>query len=152
MDRIDSAILSHLEVDGRLTNAELAERVRLSPSACLRRVRALEAAGVIAGYHAVIDPAALDRGFQVLVYTTLMLRNRETIAAFEAAVVELDEVVECHRMFGDPDYVIRVAVADVAAYECFLIDTFADLPGVARMTSQFAMKTIKAAGPLPFRA
>jgi Lrp/AsnC family leucine-responsive transcriptional regulator len=152
MDRLDDAILSQLEVDGRLTNAELAERVRLSPSACLRRVRALEAAGVIAGYHAVIDPAARDRGFQVLVYTTLMLRNRETIAAYEAAVVELDEVVECHRMFGDPDYVIRVAVADVNAYERFLIDTFADLPGVARMTSQFAMKTIKAAGPLPFRA
>ena len=152
MDRIDNAILDQLELDGRLTNAELADRVRLSPSACLRRVRALEAAGVIAGYHAVIDPAARDRGFQVLVYTTLMLRNRETIAAFEAAVVKLDAVVECHRMFGDPDYVIRVAVADVNAYERFLIDTFADLPGVARMTSQFAMKTIKAAGPLPFRA
>ncbi len=152
MDQLDRAILSHLEVDGRLTNAELAERVRLSPSACLRRVRALETAGVIAGYHAVVDPAALDRGFQVLVYTTLLLRNRETIAAFEAAVVALDAVVECHRMFGDPDYVIRVAVADVAAYERFLMDTFADLPGVARMTSQFAMKTIKAAGPLPFRA
>ena len=152
MDRLDSAILDQLEANGRLTNAALADRVRLSPSACLRRVRALEAAGVIADYHAVIDPAARGRGFQVLVYTTLMLRNRATIAAFEAAVVELDAVVECHRMFGDPDYVIRVAVADVNAYERFLIDTFADLPGVARMTSQFAMKTIKAAGPLPFRA
>ena len=152
MDRIDHAILTQLQADGRLTNAELAERARLSPSACLRRVRALEAAGVIAGYHAVVDPDALRRGFQVLVYTTLLLRNRETIAAFEAAVVALDEVVECHRMFGDPDYVIRVAVADVEAYERFLIDTFADLPGVARMTSQFAMKTIKAAGALPFHA
>jgi DNA-binding Lrp family transcriptional regulator len=152
MDRLDHAILTQLQSDGRLTNAELAERVRLSPSACLRRVRALEAAGVIAGYHAVVDPAALDRGFQVLVYTTLLVRNRETIAAFEKAVVDLEEVVECHRMFGDPDYVIRVAVADVEAYERFLIDTFADLPGMARMTSQFAMKTIKAAGALPFRA
>jgi Lrp/AsnC family leucine-responsive transcriptional regulator len=152
MDRLDHAILSHLQADGRLTNADLAERVRLSPSACLRRVRALEAAGIIAGYHAVVDPAAIDRGFQVLVYTTLTMRNRDTISAFEAAVVALDEVVECHRMFGDPDYVIRVAVADVEAYERFLIDTFADLPGMARMTSQFAMKTIKAAGPLPFRA
>jgi DNA-binding Lrp family transcriptional regulator len=152
MDRTDRAIIGQLQADGRLSNADLAERVRLSPSACLRRVRALEARGVIAGYHAVIDPAALDQGFQVLVYTTLMLRNRETIAAFEEAVVDLDAVVDCHRMFGDPDYVIRVAVADVGAYERFLIDTFADLPGVARMTSQFAMKTIKAAGPLPFRA
>ena len=152
MDRLDHAILSHLEADGRLTNADLAERVRLSPSACLRRVRALEAAGVIAGYHAVVDPAAIGRGFQVLVSTTLLVRNRETIAAFEHAVAALDEVVECHRMFGEPDYVIRVAVADVEAYERFLIDTFADLPGMARMTSQFAMKTIKAAGPMPFRA
>jgi Lrp/AsnC family transcriptional regulator, leucine-responsive regulatory protein len=152
MDALDHAILTQLQSDGRLTNAELAERVRLSPSACLRRVRALEAAGVIAGYHAVVDPTALDRGFQVLVYTTLLVRNRETIAAFEKAVVDLEEVVECHRMFGDPDYVIRVAVADVEAYERFLIDTFADLPGMARMTSQFAMKTIKAAGALPFRA
>jgi len=152
MDRLDHAILSHLQADGRLTNAELAERVRLSPSACLRRVRALEAAGVIAGYHAVVDPVAIGRGFQVLVYTTLLVRNRETIAAFEHAVVALDEIVECHRMFGEPDYVIRVAVADVEAYERFLIDTFADLPGMARMTSQFAMKTIKAAGPMPFRA
>lgn len=152
MDRLDHAILSHLQADGRLTNADLAERVRLSPSACLRRVRALEAAGVIAGYHAVVDPDALDRGFQVLVYTTLTMRNRETITAFEDAVVDLDEVVECHRMFGEPDYVIRVAVKDTDAYERFLIDTFADLPGMARMTSQFAMKTIKAAGPMPFRA
>jgi DNA-binding Lrp family transcriptional regulator len=152
MDGLDHAILTQLQSDGRLTNAELAERVRLSPSACLRRVRALEAAGVIAGYHAVVDPTALDRGFQVLVYTTLLVRNRDTIAAFETAVVDLEEVVECHRMFGDPDYVIRVAVADVEAYERFLIDTFADLPGMARMTSQFAMKTIKAAGALPFRA
>ena len=130
MDRIDNAILDHLEGGGRLTNAELAERVRLSPSACLRRVRALEAAGVIAGYHAVIDPAARDRGFQVLVYTTLMLRNRETIEAFEAAISPLDEVIECQRMFGDPDYLIRVAVADAEAYEHFLINTFADLPGL----------------------
>jgi DNA-binding Lrp family transcriptional regulator len=152
MDALDHAILFNLQENGRLTNAELAERVRLSPSACLRRVRALEAAGVIAGYHAVVDPTALDRGFQVLVYTTLLVRNRETIAAFEDAVLGLEEVVECHRMFGDPDYVIRVAVADVEAYERFLIDTFADLPGMARMTSQFAMKTIKAAGALPFHA
>jgi Lrp/AsnC family transcriptional regulator, leucine-responsive regulatory protein len=152
VDRTDRAIISQLQADGRLTNAELAERVRLSPSACLRRVRALEASGVIAGYHAEVEPGAVRRGFQVLVYTTLLLRNRETIAAFEEAVVALDEVVECHRMFGDPDYVIRVAVADVEAYERFLIDTFADLPGVARMTSQFAMKTIKASGPLPFHA
>jgi Lrp/AsnC family leucine-responsive transcriptional regulator len=149
MDAIDHAILSHLQADGRLANVELAERVRLSASACLRRVRNLEASGAIAGYHATIDPAAVGYGFQVTVHTTLILRNRETITAFEAAVAELDEVVECHRMFGDPDYLIRVAVADSEAYEQFLINTFADLPGMARMTSQFTMKTIKPGGRLP---
>jgi DNA-binding Lrp family transcriptional regulator len=149
MDRLDRAILSQLQQHGRLANAELAERIRLSPSATLRRVRNLEASGAIAGYHADIDPAAVGRGFQVTVHATLMLRNRETIEAFEAAVAQLDEVVECHRMFGDPDYLIRVAVADAEAYERFLINTFADLPGLARMTSQFTMKTIKPGGRLP---
>src|SRR4051794_40870457 len=149
MDPVDRAILSHLQDDGRLSNVELAERVRLSPSATLRRVRNLEASGAIAGYHAVIDPSAVGRGYQVTVHTTLMLRNRETIEGFEAAVLELDVVIECRRMFGDPDYLIHVAVADAEAYERFLINTFADLPGLARMTSQFTMKTIKAGGRLP---
>jgi Lrp/AsnC family transcriptional regulator, leucine-responsive regulatory protein len=149
MDPLDRAILSHLQEDGRLSNVELAERVNLSPSATLRRVRNLEASGAIAGYHAVIDPKAVDRSYQVTVHTTLMLRNRETIEAFEAAVVPLDEVIEAQRMFGDPDYLIRVAVADADAYEQFLINTFADLPGLARMTSQFTMKTIKPGGRLP---
>jgi Lrp/AsnC family transcriptional regulator, leucine-responsive regulatory protein len=143
MDSVDRAILSQLQDDGRLANVELAERVRLSPSATLRRVRNLEASGAIAGYHADIDPEAVGRGFEVTVHATLMLRNRETIEAFEAAVAPLDEVVECRRMYGDPDYLIRVAVADAAEYEHFLINIFADLPGIARMTSQFTMKTIK---------
>lgn len=146
MDELDRAILDQLERDGRLSNVELAERVRLSPSATLRRVRQLEASGAITGYRAVIDPKAVGRGYEVTIHTTLMLRNRETIETFEAALLELDEVVEAHRMFGDPDYLIRVAVADAEAYERFLISTFADLPGLARMTSQFTMKTLKAAG------
>ncbi len=149
MDALDHAILFQLQDDGRLSNVELAERVRLSPSATLRRVRALETSGAIAGYHAVIDPKAVGRGYEVTVHATLMLRNRETIEAFEAALVPLEEVVEAQRMFGDPDYLIRVAVADADAYEHFLINTFADLPGLARMTSQFTMKSLKAGGRLP---
>ena len=141
--------MSQLQDDGRLSNVELSERVRLSPSATLRRVRQLETSGAIAGYHAVIDPKAVGRNYQVTVHTTLMLRNRTTIEAFEAALAPLEEVIEAHRMFGDPDYLIRVAVADAEAYERFLINTFADLPGLARMTSQFTMKTIKAGGRLP---
>ena len=143
MDAVDRAILSELQANGRLSNVELAERVRLSPSACLRRVRALEQSGVIAGYHAVIDPAAIGRGFQITVHATLIMRNRQTIETFEAAVVELDEVIECRRMYGEPDYLMRVAVKDGEAYEQFLINVLADLPGLARMTSQFTMKTIK---------
>jgi Lrp/AsnC family transcriptional regulator, leucine-responsive regulatory protein len=149
MDALDRAILSHLQDDGRLSNVELAERLSLSPSATLRRVRQLEAAGAITGYHAVIEPRAVGRNYQVTVHTTLLLRNRETIEAFEAALVPLEEVIEAQRMFGDPDYLIRVAVADADAYEQFLINTFADLPGLARMTSQFTMKTIKPGGRLP---
>src|SRR4051812_373736 len=149
MDALDRAILSQLEDDGRLSNVELAERVRLSPSATLRRVRNLEETGAITGYRAVIAPDAVGRGYQVTVHATLMLRNRETIEAFEAALGPLEQVIECQRMFGDPDYLIRVAVADAEEYEHFLINTFADLPGLARMTSQFTMKTIKPGGRLP---
>jgi Lrp/AsnC family leucine-responsive transcriptional regulator len=149
MDRLDRAILSHLQDDGRLSNVELAERVNLSPSATLRRVRNLEASGAITGYHAVIDPKAVGRAYEVTVHATLLLRNRETIEAFEAALVPLEEVIEARRMFGEPDYLIRVAVADADAYEQFLINTFADLPGLARMTSQFTMKTLKPGGRLP---
>jgi len=149
MDAVDRAILSHLQADGRVSNVELAERVNLSPSATLRRVRILETSGAIAGYHAVIDPAAVGRAYEVTVHVTLMLRNRETIETFEAALVGLEDVIEAQRMFGDPDYLIRVAVADADAYEHFLINTFADLPGLARMTSQFTMKSLKAGGRLP---
>lgn len=149
MDAVDRAILSHLQDDGRLSNVELAERVHLSPSACLRRVRHLEQSGAIAGYHAVIDPAAIGRGFQLTVHATLIMRNRVTIETFEDAVAQLDEVIECRRMYGEPDYLMRVAVKDADAYEQFLINVLADLPGLARMTSQFTMKTIKSPGRLP---
>ena len=149
MDALDRAILRHLQIDGRLTNVELAERVRLSPSPCLRRVRALEGAGVIRGYHADIDPAAVGRSFEVTVHVELTLKDRVTVEAFEAGVAALDEVIECHRMFGLPDYVIRVAVADQAAYEAFYMNQLAELPGLARVNSQFTMKVVKRGGALP---
>jgi Lrp/AsnC family leucine-responsive transcriptional regulator len=149
MDAIDRAILRQLQADGRISNAELAERVRLSPSPCLRRVRALERAGVIRGYHADVDPAALGRGFEVTVHVELTLKDRATVEAFEAGIAGFDEVLECRRMFGLPDYVVRVAVADQEAYETFYMNRLAELPGLARVNSQFAMKTVKASGALP---
>jgi Lrp/AsnC family leucine-responsive transcriptional regulator len=149
MDAIDRAILRQLQADGRISNAELAERVRLSPSPCLRRVRALERAGVIRGYHADVDPAALGRGFEVTVHVELTLKDRATVEAFEAGIAGFDEVLECRRMFGLPDYVVRVAVADQEAYETFYMNRLAELPGLARVNSQFTMKTVKASGALP---
>ena len=139
------AILSYLQDDGRLSNVELAQHVNLSPSPCLRRVRALEKSGAIRGYHAEIEPAAVDRGFEVVVHAELMLKDRATVEAFEERIAQMDAVVECRRMFGIPDYVIRVAVADVAAYETFYMTQLAELPGLARVNSQFTMKAVKGA-------
>jgi Lrp/AsnC family transcriptional regulator, leucine-responsive regulatory protein len=149
MDHIDRAILRHLQDEGRLTNVELAERVRLSPSPCLRRIRQLERDGAIRGYHADIDPAAVDRAFEVLVHVDLALKDRDTVEAFERIVAGLDAVVECRRMFGVPDYVLRVAVADAPAYEAFYMNELAELPGLARVNSQITMKTVKPGGRLP---
>ena len=143
MDALDRAILRELQADGRLSNVELAERVRLSPSPCLRRVRALEAAGAIRGYHADVDPGRVGRGFEVVVHVDLALKDRTTVESFEAALAEFAEVVECRRMFGLPDYLIRVAVSDPAAYEAFYMNKLAELPGLARVNSQFTMKTVK---------
>jgi DNA-binding Lrp family transcriptional regulator len=112
-------------------------------------VRALERAGVIRGYHADIDPAAVGRGFEVTVHVELTLKDRSTVEAFETGIAALDEVVECRRMFGLPDYVVRVAVADQGAYEAFYMNKLAELPGLARVNSQFTMKMVKGGGALP---
>jgi DNA-binding Lrp family transcriptional regulator len=144
--------LRHLQEDGKLSNVELAERVGLSPSPCLRRVRQLERDGAIRGYHAEIDPAVVDRAFEVVVHIELMLKDRATVEAFEQRIAAFDEVVECRRMFGIPDYVVRVAVADAAAYEAFYMRHLAELPGLARVNSQFTMKTVKPGGRIPIDA
>jgi DNA-binding Lrp family transcriptional regulator len=150
VDSVDRAILNHLQAEARLSNTELAERVGLSPSPCLRRVRRLEELGVVRGYRAIIDPAAVDRGFQVLVHVTMEVKDRlATMEAFEARVDELDEVVECRRMFGDPDYLLWVAVADLDAYEELYMTKLVGLPGVARTVSQLTMKTVKPGGRIP---
>jgi DNA-binding Lrp family transcriptional regulator len=143
VDRTDRAIIDELRHDARLSNVELAERVNLSPSPCLRRVRVLERAGVIRGYHADIDPAAVGRGFEVEVMIELTHKDRATVEAFERRIAELDAVTECRRMFGVPDYLVRVAVADTAAYESFYMNELAELPGIGRISSQFTMKLVK---------
>ncbi|SHG82598.1 Lrp/AsnC family transcriptional regulator [Streptoalloteichus hindustanus] len=149
MDKTDRAILAHLMADGRLPNTELAARVGLSPSPCLRRVRQLEADHVITGYHAAVDPGAVGRGFPVLLHVEMAIQDRSTIEAFEAQVRELDEVVHCQRMFGHPDYLLWIAVADLDAYERLYMARLTQLPGVARTNSQFTMKTVKSTPGFP---
>jgi Lrp/AsnC family transcriptional regulator, leucine-responsive regulatory protein len=143
VDRIDRAIIEELSRNGRLSNVELAARINLSPSPCLRRVRALEESGAIRGYHAEIDPTALGRGFEVAVLVELHQKDRTTVQEFERKIAAMDAVLECRRMFGVPDYIIRVAVADAAAYEAFYMNELAELPGVGRVNSQFTMKLVK---------
>ncbi|MFD9127744.1 Lrp/AsnC family transcriptional regulator [Kitasatospora sp. NPDC059571] len=143
LDAIDRDIVFHLRRDGRLTNVELAKRVGLTPPPCLRRVKRLEEAGVISGYRAVIDPAAVGRGLEVLVDVEVHATDRKTFEEFEDIVAAYEEVTEFRRLFGRPDYFIRVAVADHAAYEDFLTRKLSGLPGVLRLTSHLTMKRIK---------
>jgi Lrp/AsnC family transcriptional regulator, leucine-responsive regulatory protein len=148
MDEIDRMILRELQDDARLTNQELAQRVSLTPSPCLRRVRQLESSGVITGYRATVDPAAVGRGFEVLVSVEVR-RDREVVEAFERALQDLPEVIEAYRLFGSPGCLLRIAVADAAAYERLWIEKLTALPGITEVNSQMIMKRIKAPSGLP---
>lgn len=142
MDAIDRRILRELQADGRLSNQELAQRVGLSPSPCLRRVRRLEEEGVIRGYHAEVDPAAVGRGFELFV-TVEVRRDREAVEAFEAELAGIPEVIEAYRLYGAPGCLLRIAVADSDAFERFWIERLTALPGVNEVNSQMIMKRIK---------
>jgi DNA-binding Lrp family transcriptional regulator len=143
VDDIDHRILSELEADGRLTMYQLGDAVGLSSSAAHRRVKALEQGGVISGYRAVVDREAMGRGFEVFVSVMLERTEPEAVARFEAALDEVDGVVSCHRLFGEPDYLLLVAVADLAAYERLWASQLSALPGSARVASQMTMKVVK---------
>jgi len=132
-----------LQEDGRLTNQELADRVGLTPAPCLRRVRRLEADAVITGYTATVDPAALGREFEVIINADLVAKDLATVEAFEERVAAMDEVAELRRMFGIPDYLIRVQVANAEIYERWLTTRLMGDPAIARVDSRITMKTIK---------
>ncbi len=143
VDSLDRAILDHLQQDGRLTNQELAARVGLTPAPCLRRVRRLEADGVITGYTATVDPAALGRGFEVIIHAELVAKDLPTVESFERRLAAMEEVAELRRMFGIPDYVIRVQTADSEAYERWLTTQLLGDPAIARVDSRITMKLLK---------
>src|SRR5690606_36482911 len=138
----DRKILTVLQEDGRIANADLADRVGLSPSACLRRVKALEEVGVIDRYVALLDQRKIARRMDVFVEVSLRSQANEVLSAFEAAVARSSEIMECYLMAGDADYQLRVAAADPADFERIHRDHLTRLPGVSRMRSSFAIRTV----------
>lgn len=143
MDRIDRSILRELTRDGRVTNADLAERVGLSPSACSRRVAELERSGLITGYRAVLNRAALGGGFTAYVAVGLNRHTREEQHAFEALIARSEAVRECHNVTGAIEYLLRVEVADLAAYKHFHTEVLGALPQVSTITSYIVMDSPK---------
>jgi len=149
MDAVNRKILALLQEDGRLTVTELADRIGLSISPCHRRVRELERSGAIRGYRAVIDPEAIGLAFEAIVFITMRQEDRETLLGFEAGLAGIPQVVQAERLFGDPDYLVRVVTEDLAAYQRLQDERLSALPGVLRMTSTLVMKRVVAGRPLP---
>ena len=143
VDQLDCAIIAELQRNGRLTNQELAARVGLTAAPCLRRVRRLEKSGIITGYVAVVDQVAVGRGFEIIINADLIAKNAAGVEEFEARLMAMDEVVELRRMFGLPDYIIRVRVADATEYERWLTTRLMSDPAIARVDSRVTMKKLK---------
>ena len=152
LDRTDAMLLAELQRAGRQTNAELAERVHLSASACLRRVQRLEREGVIAGYRAELDGERLGLGLQAFVRVHLARHDAASIAAFAARVNDWPEVVACHALTGEMDYLVQVSVGDLEHFSRFLLDKLLAQAGVADVNSSFVLRTVKAFRGLPLPA
>lgn len=149
LDRYDRRILDALQKDGRISNVELAQKVTLSESACLRRVRALEQEGYISGYVALLDHKRLGRSGTVFVHIALRREEQSELAAFEKSVAQIPEVMECYLMTGEFDYLLRLVVADMADFERLHNEALTRLPGVARVNSSVAIRTIRKTTQLP---
>jgi len=149
MDRIDRKIISELQKDGRLSVTELAERVGLSLSPCHRRVRALEESGVLLGYRAQLDPSALGLNFSAMVFATLREGDRKAVEAFETALIDIPQVVDAQRLFGEPDYLLHVITQDLPAFQRLYDESLSTLPNVQRLTSTLVMKRVMQDRPLP---
>lgn len=148
IDHIDRSILRHLKEDGRITATALAGKVGLTVAPCHRRLRDLEQSGVIRGYRADINPSALGLGFEAIVFVTLRQVDRSTMEVFESRVADNPNIVEAQRLFGSPDYLLKVIAEDLPAYQRFYDAELTSLPGVERLTSTLVMKNLKSnAGP-----
>jgi Lrp/AsnC family transcriptional regulator, leucine-responsive regulatory protein len=148
-DRVDRAIVARLQRDGRIANVDLADAVALSPSACLRRVKTLEASGIVAGYHAEVSRARAGLGLTVFVGLTVASHSRETSSQVEQALLGIPAVVACYLVSGVDDFLIEVAAPDLASYEQVLLDQILAIPSVTEARSTFAIRTVLSRGPLP---
>ena len=149
VDAIDRRIITELEREGRLSVADLAARVQLTAAPCSRRLRELERSGAIVGYRAVVDRAQVGLNFEALVNVTMGVEDAKTIAAFESGVANVPEVRHAERLFGDPDYLLRVVARDIDDYASIRDEKLATLPGVQRITSTIVMRQIVDNRPLP---
>ncbi len=152
LDETDWRILAALQDNARLTNADLAEQVFLSPSPCLRRVRDLEQAGLIRRYVTLLDPLKLGLTVSVFIQVSLEKQMRGALDTFENSVLVREEVMECYLMTGDADYLLRVVVSDMQSLERFIVDYLAKIPGVSNIRSSFALKQVKYKTALPLPA
>lgn len=148
-DRVDRAIVARLQQDGRIANVDLADAVALSPSACLRRVKALEASGIIAGYRAELNRARAGLGLTVFVGLTVEGHSRQTSEQIEQALLAIPSVVACYLVSGSDDFLIEAAIPDLSSYEKVLLDQILAIPSVATARSTFAIRTVLSRGPLP---
>lgn len=151
LDDIDIRILSELQDSGRLSNVDLSSRVGLSPSPCLARVRALEEAGIISRYVALLNPEAVGAGVSVFIQVSLERQSREVLDVFETRIADMPEVMECYLMSGDADYLLRVVVRDTAHLRDFIVGHLSETPGVSQIRSSFALKQVKYQTALPLR-
>ncbi len=150
-DKIDHAILDTLQSDGRISNNDLANLVGLSASACLRRVKSLEANGVIDGYVALVPQNAAGLPDNVFVQITVEKQTKEKLAEFEIRVKKCPQIMECYLMSGDADYLLRVVVSDASDYERLHMDVLTALPGVSQIKSNFSLRTVTKKNSIPFR-
>lgn len=149
MDRIDKKIIKELQLNARLTNQELADIINLSPSPCLRRVRKLEAAGILIGYTAKVDQEKYGLPVNVFVSVRLERQNNQSIREFEEGINNLDQVMECYLMTGSRDYLMRVVSADLKSYELFIREELTKIPGIASVESSFAFGNVKSRNVFP---
>ncbi|MBJ8347121.1 Lrp/AsnC family transcriptional regulator [Antrihabitans sp. YC2-6] len=149
MDATDRKILAELQADGRLTLTDLADRVRLSLSPCHRRLRALEQSGAIRGYRAYLDAHVLGLTFEALIFVTMRTSDPDILKAFEQAAIETPQILQAQRLFGDPDYLLRVIARDLPAFQQLYDEHLGALPGVQRLSSTLVMKSVVEDRPLP---